>query len=349
MVQSEDSAAAKSIAEIPRVKIQKKGDHISAVDFRQCGEGWSTNLPLLAKLPFVESLSFGGSEATNETIQAVAGHLALRTLVLEKTAVTDDGLAHLKNAAQIEVLDLSGCLQSSDQGLASLKDLTKLRNLKLAGKEITNASLVYLAGLTELKALSLLDCGLTDEDLSIPFGINNLRELSLARTKVGDKALTAFGGNTNLAKLNLRETKVSSQGLVDHLINFPSLTNLDLSETQIDDQALAAIAKLEMLGELNLLRTRVSNDGLAALSATKLKRLNLDDIDGVGDSGMESVSKISTLEWLHVGKTKITDTGLAKLESLVNLKELVINDTVVTENAIKALQEKIPNLKKIVR
>ncbi len=86
-----------------------------------------------------------------------------------------------------------------------------------------------------------------------------------------------------------------------------------------------------------------------ALAQTKLKRLNLDDIGDVGDAGMEHVSKIITLEWLHVGKTNITDAGLDKLKSLSNLKELVINNTVVSKNAIKALQEKLPNLKTIVQ
>ena len=51
------------------------------------------------------------------------------------------------------------------------------------------------------------------------------------------------------------------------------------------------------------------------------------------------------LTFLHLGSTDITDDGLKSLETLVNLKDLIVTRTGVTEAGIKTLQPKLPNTK----
>ncbi len=111
---------------------------------------------------------------------------------------------------------------------------------------------------------------------------------------------------------------------------------------------MPALAKLPKLTALNVWRTQVTDQGLAAIASMPLTRLNLDDNPGIGDDGMDSVAKITTLEWLHVGKTKITDAGLEKLKSLTKLVELRINNTVVTQEALAKFREAVPSLKTVV-
>jgi glucose-6-phosphate isomerase len=86
---------------------------------------------------------------------------------------------------------------------------------------------------------------------------------------------------------------------------------------------------------------------MALLVDSKLKRLNLDDITGIGDGATEHLAKITSLEFLHLGKTGVTDEGLENLETLVNLTEINLNNTALTKKAVDALQAKLPKLKKV--
>ena len=138
---------------------------------------------------------------------------------------------------------------------------------------------------------------------------------------------------------------VTNQGLIDHIAKFESVTTIDLGETQTDDKALVAISKMKKLEDLNLLRTKVTNAGVASLTSVKLKRLNLDDIQAIDDGVVVHIAKMESLEFLHLGKTSITDVGIRGLSSLVNLKDLILNNTQVSETAVKELQAKLPKLK----
>ncbi len=73
----------------------------------------------------------------------------------------------------------------------------------------------------------------------------------------------------------------------------------------------------------------MTDKGLVALQGCALKRLNLDDLWGVTDLGMESVGKIKTMTFAHLGKTGVTDDGLKMLHGLAELKDLVLDNTVV--------------------
>ena len=82
-----------------------------------------------------------------------------------------------------------------------------------------------------------------------------------------------------------------------------------------------------------------------ALALLKLKRLNLDDIQAIGDDVVPHVTNILSLEFLHLGKTAITDAGVQRLDRLVNLRDLILTNTVVSKSAIEELQSKLPKAK----
>ncbi len=76
-----------------------------------------------------------------------------------------------------------------------------------------------------------------------------------------------------------------------------------------------------------------------------LKKLNLDDIPAIDDAVLESIKRFQGLEFLHLGKTKVTDKGVLELEQLEKLKDLIINDTAVSAAAIDTIRRKLPDLK----
>jgi Leucine-rich repeat (LRR) protein len=314
---------SEELASIFGIKLQTKNEEVVGVDFRNCGVGWSKQIQVVSKLAKLESVSVSGDEANDQVAASLKSLTNLRSIAFEKSAITNAGLEALKNH-------------------------TKLRNLKLASSAITDEGLSHLAELTELVVLSLQECKITDQGFDFLSKLTKLKELVVFKSDVSTGPLKAFTNAQELSKLNLRGTKLTSQDLIAHMEAFKNLQDLEISETAVDDTALPTIAKLPKLKALNVWRTKVSDQGLESLVSIGLTRLNLDDNPAIGDMGMEQVAKMTTLEWLHVGKTKITDAGLAKLETLNRLAELRINDTVVSEEALKQFQQKIPSLKTVI-
>ena len=90
-------------------------------------------------------------------------------------------MKHLRGLERLEALNLSGCREISDAGLAYLAKLTRLREVNLSGcKSITDASLEYLKGNTELRKLHMTACSqITDTGLSHLRAFPQLEDLNL--------------------------------------------------------------------------------------------------------------------------------------------------------------------------
>jgi Leucine-rich repeat (LRR) protein len=293
----------------------------------------------------LEELNLDGCSISDAALSSIAGSLSIKRLRLAKTKISDTGLAQIKALAQLELLDISDCAQVTSAGLVHLQGLTKLRNLSLGGPGITDAGMPSLRNLTNMVAISLKECSITDASFGALAGMTKLKEFDIYKTPAGDNALRVLSQGREMAKLKLRASGVTKQGLIDHIAKFESVSSIDLGETETDDKALAAISKMKKLEDLNLLRTKVTNAGVASLTSLKLKRLNLDDIQAIDDGVVLHLAKMQSLEFLHLGKTSITDAGIGGLGSLANLKDLILNNTQVSETAVTELQAKLPKLK----
>lgn len=233
-----------------------------------------------------------------------------------------------------------------DEALIQLQGQSKLRNLIVGGPGITDAGLQRVAKFENLGALSIVDSPITDRGLVSLQTLTKLKEISLVRLSIGNESLAPFVSNSSLVKLRLRAAaNVTDEAINKYLPKFTNIASLELSELAIGDASLDTISRLPKLVDLNLLRTRVTSAGIKKLTGLPLKKLNLDDIPTIGDEAISAILAIPTLEFLHLGKTKVTDDGIAKLSDLKSLKDLLINDTEVSEKAIAELQAKLPNLK----
>ena len=132
-------------------------------------------------------------------------------LYLRATGATDDGLAHLKGLTELRELRLYE-IEITDAGLAHLKTLSGLRVLRLP-HQITDAGLAHLKGLKELRKLLLLYTKITDAGLVHLKGLTGLRVLSLWHTKVTDAGLAHLKGLTGLRNIRLWRTKVTKAGV----------------------------------------------------------------------------------------------------------------------------------------
>lgn len=137
----------------------------------------------------------------------------------------------------------------------------------------------------------------------------------------------------------LRGSWVSDTDL-HRLDQYPALTDLDLSLTHITDEGMQDIKTLRGITELNLYFAQyVTDEGVAAIKDwKKLKRLDLQGTKA-GDSALEHIAGITTLESLNVGSTLMTDVGLERLTSLPNLKQLTMGGNELGDAGLQALRQ----------
>jgi hypothetical protein len=153
--------------------------------------------------------------------------------VVVAPASTDNELAHVGRLVRLRSLSL---VQSnvSDAGLVHLKGLTNLSVLGLRRAEVTDAGLVYLKGLTNLSVLNLGGTRVTDAGLTQLKELTNLSVLDLGGTRVTGAGLTQLKGLPNLSGLGLYGTEVTDAGL-EHLKGLTNLSELGLQDTQVTD------------------------------------------------------------------------------------------------------------------
>ncbi|KAG0615275.1 hypothetical protein M758_5G028200 [Ceratodon purpureus] len=167
----------------------------------------------------------------------------LRELSLRgRSEMTDDYLLRIaRNCPSLQAVDLSGCSELSDAGVAAFLNVYNhsggLRKLSAAGTRFGPVSCKAFesqAGSSNelhrhLEILDLGGCsGLGSENLSCLLqALPLLTSLGLAFTKLDDMALSAFLG-TSLRHLNLRETKVSGGVLSRILARNSNMKDLNI-------------------------------------------------------------------------------------------------------------------------
>ena len=241
-------------------------------------------------------------------LEHLKGLPKLKSVLLNKTAVTEKGLATLGEINTIENLDLRGC-GTNNEGIAHLAGLTKLRGLRLSTRQAEDTSdlssptstvnddgLDVLGQLTNLQVLALDNLIVSEAGLAKLKNLRQLKELYLAGTPITDSALPIIAEFPELRTLRIAETRIGDAGLA-HLEKLPQLEDLDISRCQfITDAGLAHVGKL-----------------------TPLKKLNLWRVSGVTDDGVAKLAGLANLEWLNLDNILFTDAGVKHLQPLSNV------------------------------
>ena len=182
---------------------------------------------------------------------------------LSYTAISNEGLAHLKTMASLRLLNLTAT-SIRDEGLVHLAELRGLQELYLSGTAISSAGLVHLRELTDLEWLYLNETQIGDAGLIHLDGLNKLKWLGLATTQITDFGLMRLRNRDALHYLSLANTLISERGLV-HLQELDQLRILNLNGTNITDNWLEHMQPLTGLERLHVRDTRITNIGIARL------------------------------------------------------------------------------------
>lgn len=271
-------------------------------------------------------------------------HVVWLSVVLTGTAFTDDGMSRVGALANAGIISLHlERTQVSDAGLAHLKSLAELDDLRLDGTLVTDAGLAHLKNLKQLRYLSLADTRLTDDGIEPLKRLVELHRLSLDNTRVTDAGLAHLSNLTNLHELSLNKTQVTGPGL-DHLKRLEKLEELSLSNTPLTDEGLKYRRGTANLRSLSLDKTQVTDAGLTRLKGLiKLKQLFLSDTQITG-TGLVHLKGLTRLERITLNNTPLSDAGLEHLKGLSRLDELELVKTRVTRAGVRDLLRVLPIL-----
>lgn len=298
-------------------------------------------------LPKLTDVSLERSEITDEALKSLAESKTILRIRIPRTKVGDEGVNYLVNAPQLELLDLLECTGVSDACLPTIGKLSKMRNLRVFGRQITDDGMQHIAKLENLAALGLQYADVSDVGLAKLETLKNLKEINLYGTNISDAGLSSLAKMPKLAKARLRETSIRGEN-AEAFASMKAMKDLDLSESPVVDAALVHIGKIAGLQKLNLWNTRIGDEGVSSLAGLNdLTELNLDNLLDVTDASMDTIGGFKKLKLLHLGGTSITDDGLSKLYDLKELRTLFLTRTEVSNEAYKALKEKMPWVSKI--
>jgi internalin A len=308
------------------------------------------------------------SNVTDRDLAPLESLDRLEELAIHGAPITDSGLEHISNLTELRILSLWETRGISDAGLVHLAKLTKLQTLNLYRCGITDAGLVHLRRMTDLDSLTLGQTKVTGPGLSHLGGMSKLRRLF---TPTDGAALTHIGHLRSLQELYAYDTEsptpcdglaqlaglkglsvlilgdsLCSQGLTQ-IAGHTRLTQLAIGGNGVTDAELIRVAAIKGLQQLTIHKSRVTGPGLASLvGLSSLTSLDLQDSAGVGDDGAEYLKKLSSIQTLGLGGTKLTDAGLDHLNGLKRLGRLVVGRE-VTDAGINAIRQALPTIKVI--
>lgn len=188
-------------------------------------------------------------------------------------------------------------IQISENSMAYIAKMSKLRSLSLSGCNVQNRWLKHLAPL-QLEQINLSDCDISDDAMKELIKIKTLRslhlngcakitdrgveiitqlpitELFVSKSKVTDYGIKILTACKTLQRLDVSATKVTSSAL-SQIASMKGLLTLDVSKLQIQTKDFAALRKVPTLYSLNVTQCGINDEGLKALSGANLYKINL--------------------------------------------------------------------------
>ena len=166
-----------------------------------------SDLAALLDLENVSYLDLTGTTVGDEAMTYLPRIKGLQVVMLKDTQVTDAGMSHLEQVAELVQLI---CNQSiGDEGLASLATADKLNFLDLENSRVTDDGLAHLVAMKSLQRLNLDETGITDKGLEHVQQLSKLHTLQLRGTKITDKGLPLLENLSNLSALIISNTDVT--------------------------------------------------------------------------------------------------------------------------------------------
>jgi hypothetical protein len=204
------------------------------LEMESCPEIGDETIIAFGTLPRVEEVILLGTAVGDRSVLNLVRGGNVKTLILQDSQVTDDGLRLVQNCSQPFFLNVQGTAITdkglsvltdkqlsglvicrtgiTDEGLSSLAQIQGLEYLSLSDTKLTGIGVRYFDRRTLLPSLQLDGTSLTSAGV-LALAEARCTQLNLSRTFVGDNELMLFAANLDLIELNVSETKVTASGI----------------------------------------------------------------------------------------------------------------------------------------
>ena len=202
---------------------------------------------------------------------------------------------------------------------------------------ITEDGLELLRQLATLKELELT--GMTDTRLQYLASMSQLTRLSLGRhgfSRITDAGLEYLSQLTNLRALVLLSTKVTDSGMI-HLQGLQALQSLDVTSTNV------TLEGLRQLEGLTNLRNVAAPENVSLEYVALFPGLEIVFSSGTTDEEAAMLTNLGRLKELGIESTQITDDAIRHLLQLQTLQQLYLFETQITPEGFTRLQAELPH------
>ena len=285
----------------------------------------------------------GCSGVGDDQMQHVARLVALKTLDLHSTDVSNAGVVRLSELKSLEDLDLS-FTSITDTGLAMLAQFPKLKRVILNGTCVTASAIrklraarehlevVWGRSYTESQreaavALSRLGFEIGDNvDRYVQPKMVTCQVLFPCNVKIRDPSVAKPDARRPLARTSGYGGSLAPSTVAAYVEQLPSPLAVDVGDDAMDDTIFVCLGNVQGLVRLNLRGTRVTDTGLVELKHHQgLKMLNLSLAKNLTDKGVARLAALANLEILDLEGIGVTPAGLAPLLTLGHLKALTFD------------------------
>ncbi len=303
----------------------------------------------LAEFPKLGRLRLAVTNTAPEALRVLESLHELVELFLQDAPIADQDLTRILAATpRLTHLTLRRLTRISDAIVPALVKSPHLRNLALI--EMDGVSGAMLAGLKEMPSLRMLDlrgCGtLASDDFSNLLQLDELVDVKLGGPAINDDVLSMIAWHPRLVGLSIEDAEVSSECLQCLGEKGPlgqRLRSLMLARCfGVSDETLSALVHFPQLESLTLRNIFVTGSFIGPLrdaktgssSETPPSLTTLIVTNGfLTDESIVHLPEIfPRLRRLDLrGNNGITDESLAVIRQLVNLTELRLEETGVSQ------------------
>ena len=193
------------------------------------------DLEQVASCSRITDLRLSGPGITDEGVRGVVSNLSkLKSLGLEDTQVTDEGLKSLVHLKALERLNLTGT-SITDRGLETVGRMKAIQLLYLGRTDIEGPGLVHLKNLPLLRKLSLGKTRVDSDAVRHLAGCGSLEWLRLSDTAIDDRAFAPIARLSMLKTLHVDGCNVTSKGL-KQLAPLRLLKSVDARDTKVTER-----------------------------------------------------------------------------------------------------------------
>jgi len=275
-----------------------------------------------------------------------AGEVTIEPGKIVQLTVARDGWRDLSALAEIDPdsfygLTVHGSYQGgpkpTDGITADIAHLTGLRSLGFAQAIITAAGVERLLALRDLEYLTLPESA-DDQVMALLPSFSKLKGLYLGENRLTNVGLAYLKDVPALEELALGPGRMTDKGLMQ-LAACRNLQYLSLAGTNFTDFGMTYIKDIPRLKTLHASAlNHLTDRGMENIStAAQVERMDFHWADGITETGLGHLSKLSGLKMLEVRHAKLTDGGTAILARMKGLECLDIDGQNITDAGLTRL------------